>query len=106
MSYPSSADVLARAAELPPAGSLAIHLDLVGGLSGDMFVAAMVDALPALAPIVLAEVEKVRGPNERAASSERIGASSAGSASTRAATNMSPAMPPTRSRWMCRMDVP
>ena len=68
MSYPSSADVLARAAELPPAGSLAIHLDLVGGLSGDMFVAAMVDALPALAPMVLAEVEKVRGPDERAAS--------------------------------------
>ena len=28
------------------AGSLAIHLDLVGGIAGDMFVAAMVDALP------------------------------------------------------------
>src|SRR6185295_17403785 len=39
----------------------------VGGLSGDMFVAAMVDALPALMPMVLAEVEKVRGAEERAA---------------------------------------
>ena len=33
--------------------SLAIHLDLVGGLAGDMFVAAMVDALPALEARVL-----------------------------------------------------
>ena len=34
--------------DLPAAGSLALHLDLVGGLAGDMFVAALVDALPAL----------------------------------------------------------
>ena len=40
MSSPSSSD------------DLAIHLDLVGGIAGDMFVAAMVDALPQLeAPI-------------------------------------------------------
>src|SRR6185436_7620303 len=63
MSSPSSADQPG----LPPPSSLAIHLDLVGGLSGDMFVAAMVDALPALMPMVLAEVEKVRGAEERAA---------------------------------------
>lgn len=40
--------------------TLAIHLDLVGGISGDMFVAAMVDALPALAPAVLAELAAVQ----------------------------------------------
>ncbi len=45
MSSRSSPD----AAALPPPASLAIHLDLVGGIAGDMFVAAMVDALPALA---------------------------------------------------------
>jgi uncharacterized protein (TIGR00299 family) protein len=67
MSYPSSAEALLPSPGLPPPDSLAIHLDLVGGLAGDMFVAAMVDALPALAPIVLAEVEKVRGAGERAA---------------------------------------
>ncbi|MCC7041917.1 MAG: LarC family nickel insertion protein [Burkholderiales bacterium] len=39
---------------------LAIHLDLVGGLAGDMFVAALVDALPALEPPVLAAVEALR----------------------------------------------
>jgi len=56
MSFPSSPE----AAPLPPATSLAIHLDLVGGLAGDMFVAAMVDALPALAAPVLAELAKVQ----------------------------------------------
>jgi hypothetical protein len=56
MSSPSSPDEGA----LPPPGSLAIHLDLVGGVAGDMFVAAMVDALPALAVPVLAELEKVQ----------------------------------------------
>jgi len=65
MSFPSSADVPLPA--LPAPDSLAIHFDIVGGMSGDMFVAAMVDALPALMPIVLAEVEKVRGAGERAA---------------------------------------
>jgi uncharacterized protein (TIGR00299 family) protein len=39
--------------DLPAPASLAIHLDLVGGIAGDMFVAAMVDALPALEARVL-----------------------------------------------------
>ena len=56
MSFPSSPETAA----LPPLASLAIHLDLVGGLAGDMFVAAMVDALPALAGRVLAELAKVQ----------------------------------------------
>ena len=51
---------LSADASLPRPASLAIHLDLVGGISGDMFVAAMADALPALASEVLAEVDKVR----------------------------------------------
>ncbi len=47
----------------PPASQgLAIHLDLVGGLAGDMFVAAMVDAIPALEEVVLAAVACVRPP--------------------------------------------
>jgi hypothetical protein len=49
---------------LPPPASLAIHLDLVGGLAGDMFVAAMVDALPALEATVLAELAAVRSAGE------------------------------------------
>jgi uncharacterized protein (TIGR00299 family) protein len=53
MSSPSSP-------ELPPPASLAIHLDLVGGIAGDMFVAALVDALPALGDLVLAELARVR----------------------------------------------
>src|SRR5512132_188073 len=56
MSSPSSADAPA----LPLAQSLAIHLDLVGGLAGDMFVAAMIDALPALEEPVQRELAKVR----------------------------------------------
>ena len=55
MSSPSSPE----AAALPPA-TLAIHLDLVGGLAGDMFVAALVDALPHLEAPVLAELVAVR----------------------------------------------
>jgi hypothetical protein len=39
---------------------IAIDLDLVGGLAGDMFVAAMVDALPELEGPVLAQVAAVR----------------------------------------------
>lgn len=39
---------------------LAIHLDLVGGIAGDMFVAALVDALPELQGPVLAAVAAVR----------------------------------------------
>jgi uncharacterized protein (TIGR00299 family) protein len=67
MSYPSSADAALPSPALPRPDSLAIHLDLVGGLSGDMFVAAMADALPALASDVLAEVDKVRAAHDGAA---------------------------------------
>jgi len=56
MSSPSSAD----AESMPPPASLSIHLDLVGGLAGDMFVAALVDALPALEAPVLAELSAVQ----------------------------------------------
>jgi uncharacterized protein (TIGR00299 family) protein len=45
---------------LPAAGSLAIHLDLVGGIAGDMFVAALLDALPELRERVLAELSAAR----------------------------------------------
>lgn len=38
----------------------AIHLDLVGGLAGDMFVAALLDALPPLAAPLFAELAKVQ----------------------------------------------
>ena len=51
---------------LPPPASLAIHLDLVGGIAGDMFVAAMVDALPALEAPVLAELAAVQPAGEPA----------------------------------------
>ena len=63
MSSRSSPD---RARRCRPPASLAIHLDLVGGISGDMFVAAMVDALPALAAPVLAELAAVRPAGEAA----------------------------------------
>jgi uncharacterized protein (TIGR00299 family) protein len=49
---------------LPPPASLAIHLDLVGGLAGDMFIAALVDALPALEAPVLAAVAAVQPEGE------------------------------------------
>jgi len=39
-----------------------IHLDPVGGIAGDMFVAAMADAFPELAAGALAEVAKVAPP--------------------------------------------
>ena len=60
MSSPSSPEP----ASLPPPASLAIHLDLVGGIAGDMFVAALVDALPALGDRVLAELAAVRPEGE------------------------------------------
>ena len=60
MSSPSSAD----APVLPAPAALAIHLDLVGGISGDMFVAAIVDALPALAAPVLAELAAMQTAGE------------------------------------------
>ena len=59
MSSPSSPESSTEVA-LPAPASLAIHLDLVGGIAGDMFVAAMVDALPALRAPVLAALDAVR----------------------------------------------
>ncbi len=56
MSFPSSPERPA----LPAPATLAIHLDLVGGLAGDMFVAAMVDALPALRERVQDELARVQ----------------------------------------------
>lgn len=56
MSSPSSPEPAA----LPPSASLGIHLDLVGGLAGDMFVAAIVDAIPALEAPVLAALAAVQ----------------------------------------------
>jgi len=47
MSSPSSPES-PGATPLPTPASLAIHLDPVGGIAGDMFVAAMIDALPGL----------------------------------------------------------
>lgn len=41
-----------------------IHLDPLGGLAGDMFVAAMADAFPELVPGLMAELEKL-GPRRR-----------------------------------------
>jgi uncharacterized protein (TIGR00299 family) protein len=38
---------------MPAPASLAIHLDAVGGIAGDMFVAALCDAVPALEAVVL-----------------------------------------------------
>ena len=55
MSSPSLPDPLAL-----PAASIAIHLDLVGGIAGDMFVAAMLDAIPSLAAPVLAALAQVQ----------------------------------------------
>ncbi len=57
MSSPSSPDL-----SLLPPHALAIHLDLVGGIAGDMFVAAMLDAMPALAEPLFAELAKVQPP--------------------------------------------
>ncbi len=44
---------------MPPPATLAIHLDLVGGLAGDMFIAALVDAFPVLEQLVLKELAAV-----------------------------------------------
>ncbi len=44
-----------------------IHLDLVGGLSGDMFAAALADAFPEAAPGLLAEIAKLALPGTDAA---------------------------------------
>lgn len=57
-------------------GTLRIHLDPVGGIAGDMFVAALLDAFPDLVERVLADVARVLPPEAgRARLSE--GASSA-----------------------------
>jgi len=56
MSSPSSPDGM----ELPPPSTLAIHLDLVGGIAGDMFVAAIADALPMLQPRIMDELAAIR----------------------------------------------
>ncbi len=61
-----SSRLSADAPVLPSPALLAIHLDLVGGLAGDMFVAAMVDALPGLKAPVLAELAAVRSAGESA----------------------------------------
>ncbi len=45
---------------LPAPASLAIHLDLIGGIAGDMFIAALVDALPALEAPILRELACVQ----------------------------------------------
>ncbi len=42
---------------------LSVHLDAVGGIAGDMFVAAMIDALPELEAPVMAALDAVRPSN-------------------------------------------
>jgi hypothetical protein len=39
-----------------------IHLDPIGGIAGDMFVAALADAFPELIRGLLAEIEKLPVP--------------------------------------------
>lgn len=51
---------LDAAGAMSPPDTLAIHLDLIGGLAGDMFVAALVDALPGLERPLLAELAGVQ----------------------------------------------
>jgi uncharacterized protein (TIGR00299 family) protein len=47
----------------PDGRALSIHLDLVGGIAGDMFAAAMVDAIPELEAPVLQALHAVRPGN-------------------------------------------
>jgi len=65
MSSPSSPEHTTVAAQstpsaAPPPASLAIHLDPLGGIAGDMFVAALVDALPWLRVPVEAALAAVK----------------------------------------------
>jgi hypothetical protein len=86
MSSPSSPESSPESV-LPAPASLAIHLDLVGGIAGDMFVAAMIDALPALRSPVLAALKVMQPadappPAFRATSNGGLRALSFGVAST------------------------
>jgi len=58
MSSPSSADGVPSPLAAP--ASLAIHLDAIGGIAGDMFVAALVDAFPQLEAPILRELACVQ----------------------------------------------
>jgi hypothetical protein len=57
-------------------GARAIHLDLVGGIAGDMFVSALLDAFPELETRVLADVAAVIPASVGAAELERATVSS------------------------------
>ena len=48
-----------------------IHLDPIGGIAGDMFVAALVDAFPECEPGLMAELAKLRHPGRRDAAMAR-----------------------------------
>ena len=43
-----------------PDSIAAVHLDAVGGIAGDMFVASMCDALPALVPAMVSAIDTVK----------------------------------------------
>src|SRR5689334_6507562 len=73
MSSPSSAD--GAPSPLAAPASLAIHLDAIGGIAGDMFVAAIVDALPALEAPILQELAAIR---PRAAAAAGFGTTTTG----------------------------
>jgi hypothetical protein len=53
---------------------LSIHLDVVGGIAGDMFVAAMIDALPELTEPLLADLAQI-APDGRGAPAFVVGTS-------------------------------
>ncbi|MCP1199566.1 nickel insertion protein [Notoacmeibacter sp. MSK16QG-6] len=68
-----------------------IHLDPVGGIAGDMFIAAMLDALPEIEPFVLAEIEAVLPPDRARAT--LIRGKSGGMAVSRFAVEISEKQP-------------
>ena len=49
-----------------------IHLDPIGGIAGDMFVAAMVDAFPECEPGLMAELAKLRSMVEAKGWSDQV----------------------------------